>query len=373
MADCESHQTSPRQRSWLLWVQTSSRSIAQIRIWPAGEPWRQLVERIHQELNLPVMADIATLEEARAAAAAGADMIGTTLHGYTEQTKNTLSFSWSLLADIIRETGRPVVAEGHISTPEDARRAIMAGAWCVVVGSAITRPGTITSEFVHAVQRSRKSGSVIGVDIGGTWIKAGLVDEEGCIRFPTRIPTGARGGREAIAAATAEAIDQVLQSARQHNVDPVGLGIASAGVIEVSSGTVFAATENLPGWTGFELRAFAEQRFQIPTCVENDAHAAVLADMHFGSAKAFAKLCRNHDWHRDWRRRRDRSQAGARPTRFCRLVRAYDDSTKWAARAPVGGQDALKRMFPRQHWFANSGIDPRVTRKARLFRMPIWR
>ncbi len=255
------------------------------RIWPAGEPWRQLVERIHQELNLPVMADIATLEEARAAAAAGADMIGTTLHGYTEQTENTLSFSWSLLADIIRETGRPVVAEGHISTPEDARRAIMAGAWCVVVGSAITRPGTITSEFVHAVQRSRKSGSVIGVDIGGTWIKAGLVDEEGCIRFPTRIPTGARGGREAIAAATAEAIDQVLQSARQHNVDPVGLGIASAGVIEVSSGTVFAATENLPGWTGFELRAFAEQRFQIPTCVENDAHAAVLADMHFGSAR----------------------------------------------------------------------------------------
>jgi glucokinase-like ROK family protein len=255
------------------------------RIWPAGEPWRLLVERIHQELNLPVMADIATLEEARSAAAAGADMIGTTLHGYTEQTKNAISFSWSLLADMIRETGRPVVAEGHISTPEDARRAIMAGAWCVVAGSAITRPGTITSEFVHAVQRLRKSGSVIGVDIGGTWIKAGLVDEEGCIRFPARIPTGARGGREAIAAAAAEAIDQLLQSAHQHNVEPMGLGIASAGVIDVSSGTVFAATQNLPGWTGFDLRAFAEQRFQLSTFVENDAHAAVLADMHFGSAR----------------------------------------------------------------------------------------
>ncbi|HTU52256.1 MAG TPA: putative N-acetylmannosamine-6-phosphate 2-epimerase [Acidobacteriaceae bacterium] len=255
------------------------------RIWPFGEPWQQLVKLIHQELHLPVMADIATLEEARAAAAAGADMIGTTLHGYTEQTAHAQGFSWSLLADIIRETGRPVAAEGHISTPEEARRAIMSGAWCVVVGSAITRPGTITSGFARTVRRWQKSGSAIGVDIGGTWIKAGLVDQKGSIRFPVRVPTNARGGREAIATATADAIDQVLRSARKEGLEPVGLGIASAGVIDVSGGTVFAATGNLPGWTGFELRAFAEQRFQLPTCVENDSHAAVLADMHFGFAR----------------------------------------------------------------------------------------
>ena len=255
------------------------------RIWPAGEPWQQLVKRIHQELHLPVMADIATLEEARAAAAAGADMIGTTLYGYTEQTAHTHGFSWSLLQDVLRETGRPVVAEGHISTPEEARRAITAGAWCVVVGSAITRPGTITASFMRAIQPPFKSSSAIGVDIGGTWIKAGLVDQEGCVRFPARVPTGARGGREAIVSATADAIDQVLRAARHQGLEPIGLGIASAGVIDVHDGKVFAATENLPGWTGFDLRAFAEQRFQLPTCIENDAHAAVLADMHFGFAR----------------------------------------------------------------------------------------
>jgi glucokinase-like ROK family protein len=257
------------------------------RIWLAGEPWQQLVKRIHRELHLPVMADIATLEEARAAAAAGADMIGTTLHGYTEQTQDAHGFSWSLLADVIRETGRPVVAEGHISTPEEARRAIMAGAWCVVVGSAITRPGTITVNFVHAIQRPINSGAAIGVDIGGTWIKAGLVDREGHIRFPARVPTGARGGREAIVSATVEAIDRVLRSTRQAKIEPIGLGIASAGVIDVHDGKVFAATENLPGWTGFDLRGFAEKRFHLPTCVENDAHAAVLAEMYFGSARLF--------------------------------------------------------------------------------------
>lgn len=186
------------------------------RVWPAGEPWQQLVRRIHQELHLPVMADIATLEEAQAAAAAGADLIGTTLHGYTKQTEYARGFSWSLLEDVIRETGRPVVAEGHISTPEEARRAMMAGAWCVVVGSAITRPGIITADFVHAVQKSLDVGSVVGVDVGGTWIKAGLVDRQGAIRFAVRVPTAAREGREAIASATAAAIDQVLQSARQH-------------------------------------------------------------------------------------------------------------------------------------------------------------
>lgn len=257
------------------------------RIWPAGEPWQQLVKRIHRELHLPVMADIATLEEACAAAAVGADMIGTTLHGYTEQTQVARGFSWSLLADVIRETGRPVVAEGHISTPAEARRAIMAGAWCVVVGSAITRPGTITANFIRAIQPSLKSGAAIGVDIGGTWIKVGLVNREGHILFPARVPTGARGGREAIVSATCEAIDQVLRSARQEGLEPIGLGIASAGVIDVHDGKVFAATENLPGWTGFDLRGFAEKRFRLPTLVENDAHAAVLAEMHFGSARQF--------------------------------------------------------------------------------------
>ena len=257
------------------------------RIWPAGEPWQLLVKRIHQELHLPVMADIATLEEARAAAATGAEMIGTTLYGYTEQTQDANGFSWSLLADIIRETDRPVVAEGHISTPLEAKRAITAGAWCVVVGSAITRPGTITSDFLHAIQRRLNSGAAIGVDIGGTWIKAGLVDQEGHIRFPTRVPTEARGGRDAIATATAKAIDQVLLSTRQEGVEPIGLGIASAGVIDVGNGKVFAATENLPGWTGFDLHGFAEKRFQLPTRIENDAHAAVLAEMYFGSARQF--------------------------------------------------------------------------------------
>ena len=117
-----------------------------------GEPWREIVTRIKAELGLLVMADIATLGEAIAAAEAGCDLIGTTLNGYTEETAGNTGFNWQLIADIHRETARPVVAEGHIGTPAEARRALDAGAWCVVVGSAITRPGTITANFLRALE-----------------------------------------------------------------------------------------------------------------------------------------------------------------------------------------------------------------------------
>jgi putative N-acetylmannosamine-6-phosphate epimerase len=149
------------------------------RAWPDGDPWQELIQRIHQELRLPVMADIATLDEALAAAAAGADCVGTTLNGYTESTLGNHSFSWTLLAQLAQQLDVPIMAEGHVSTPEEARRAIDGGAWCVIVGSAITRPGNIAAKFAHALEKVAFSAPAIGVDIGGTSIKAGLVGRNG--------------------------------------------------------------------------------------------------------------------------------------------------------------------------------------------------
>lgn len=256
-----------------------------VRTWPFGDPWQQCIERIHRELKLPVMADIATLSEALAAAAAGADMIGMTLNGYTEETKQNRGFSWPLLAELAVQAGRPIIAEGHISTPAEARRAIENGAWSVVVGSAITRPGVLTARFVQAITHRANAISAIGVDIGGTSVKAGLVDGAGRVTFLAHRPTTASEGRDAIAAATEQAIDDVLTASRKEGFHPAGLGIASAGAIDTRNGTVFAATDNLPGWTGFNLRSFAEDRFHLPTYVNNDAHAAVLAELHFGCGR----------------------------------------------------------------------------------------
>lgn len=249
---------------------------------PDAEPWQQLIARINTELNLPTMADIATLQEAQEAARAGADFVGTTLHGYTEQTQGSYSFNWQLLAQIVKQVAAPVIAEGHISTPEDAARAIRSGAWCVVVGSAITRPGVITTGYLNAVNRAASQNPVIGVDIGGTSIKAGLVSRTGEISSLSRVLTNASKGRDAIADALVRAVTPVLYAAQEQGKYVRGIGIASAGAIETSTGSVFAATENLPGWIGFPLRAFAEERFQLPARTLNDAQAAALAELHFG-------------------------------------------------------------------------------------------
>ncbi|GGH08164.1 N-acetylmannosamine-6-phosphate 2-epimerase [Silvibacterium dinghuense] len=117
----------------------------------AEEPWPGLVRRIHDELQKPVLADIATLAEAEAAVQAGADAVATTLYGFTPETRGARAVNWELVEAMVAQTGVPVVVEGHISRPEEVRRALDLGAWAVVVGSAITRPETITARFCQAI------------------------------------------------------------------------------------------------------------------------------------------------------------------------------------------------------------------------------
>ena len=255
------------------------------RTWNFGEPWQQLIYRIHTELQRPVMADVATLAEALAAAAAGADFVGATLYGYTEATRFARAYNWTLLAEMVRQVRAPVIAEGHISTPADARRALAEGALCVVVGSAITRPGVITSRFARAMHGPANGAPALAADIGGTSIKAGLVSAAGDVSLASQAPTDAAQGRDAIASGLAAVLDEVLGKARGQGIEPCGVGIASAGAIDARDGSVFAATENLPGWASFPLREFVERRFHLPAFIVNDAHAAALAELHFGLAR----------------------------------------------------------------------------------------
>ena len=111
-----------------------------------------LLSRIQAELGLPIFADVSTLAEAQAAAQAGAAMAAPTLSGYTEGSPALAGPDFSLLARMIDKLPIPVIAEGRIHTPEQARRALDMGAWSVVVGSAITRPRTITARFATALE-----------------------------------------------------------------------------------------------------------------------------------------------------------------------------------------------------------------------------
>jgi N-acylglucosamine-6-phosphate 2-epimerase len=122
---------------------------------PDGLNLVQLIEAIHKQLNKPVWADISTLPEGLAAAEAGADVISTTLYGYTAETQKESEDppDFTLLESLVKTLPLPVVLEGRVWHPHEAAKAFELGAYAVVVGSAITRPQLITKRFVQAIRQ----------------------------------------------------------------------------------------------------------------------------------------------------------------------------------------------------------------------------
>ena len=100
------------------------------------------------------MADCSTVEEAVHADELGFDFIGTTMVGYTDQSRGDKieANDFEILRKIVEKVSNKVIAEGNINTPEKAKRVIELGAYSVVVGSIITRPQLITKSFVEKME-----------------------------------------------------------------------------------------------------------------------------------------------------------------------------------------------------------------------------
>ncbi len=116
---------------------------------PNNEKIEDLIKFIHINKRV-AMADISTLEEGLKAKDAGADILSTTLAGYTLESIDSPSSDpdFQLLEDLVNETDIPVILEGRIWEPEQVNKAFKIGAHAVVIGSAITRPQLITKRFV---------------------------------------------------------------------------------------------------------------------------------------------------------------------------------------------------------------------------------
>lgn len=119
-----------------------------------GESLDVLIPRIRTKLGIPVMADVATLEDGLHAAALGADCVATTLSGYTEETKHRAARGpdLELVGALAEALNIPVIAEGRFSHPDQVTAALQRGAHAVVVGTAITNPREITRGFVAATR-----------------------------------------------------------------------------------------------------------------------------------------------------------------------------------------------------------------------------
>ncbi len=122
---------------------------------PDGRTFAETVAAIRERAETLVMADCMTIDDIRGAVACGCDLVSTTLSHNKPAIQTTLDEGpdIALLAQATSEfPGLPIICEGHVHTPADAKAAIDAGAWAVVVGTAITHPTSLTSWFCAAIE-----------------------------------------------------------------------------------------------------------------------------------------------------------------------------------------------------------------------------
>ncbi|AFZ46579.1 N-acylglucosamine-6-phosphate 2-epimerase [Cyanobacterium stanieri PCC 7202] len=124
---------------------------ATLRPRPNGEQMADIIAKIKSNLGRLVMADIDTLESAIASSQAGADFIGTTLYGYTEDTVHKTPPNFDFLKELVNTIDKPIICEGGIKTPQDAKKALEMGVFAVVVGTAITGIDLQTREYVETI------------------------------------------------------------------------------------------------------------------------------------------------------------------------------------------------------------------------------
>src|SRR5690606_37285652 len=123
----------------------------------------------------------------------------------------------------------------------------------------------------------------VGVDLGGTSIKLAIVSAEGKIVKKSSIETLAAEGPEAVVSQIKRGIHQILNN---NKLEIKGIGIGSPGVVSTKKGIV-ENPPNLPGWGKINLGRIIEKEFKMNVFVENDANAAAIGEMIFGTGKNY--------------------------------------------------------------------------------------
>jgi glucokinase len=139
------------------------------------------------------------------------------------------------------------------------------------------------------VQAETQDRWVVGVDIGGTKIAAGLVGRNGKIKTQVRTPMVAnREARDGLAAVIS-AIDLLFANDPTTRSMIGGIGICAPGPLDPTTGVVINPP-NLPCWRNFPLSAEIEKAYGAPVKVENDANAAALAEAYWGAGRGYRHI-----------------------------------------------------------------------------------
>ena len=124
----------------------------------------------------------------------------------------------------------------------------------------------------------------VGIDLGGTNIKGGVVDRAGKVLHFDSIETEGDGGRDHVLDRMGMLVGMVRDAAGLAREQIAAVGIGSPGPLSCKKGIIYEAP-NLPGWINLPLAAEIQTRCGYPTFLENDANAAALAEAHAGAGK----------------------------------------------------------------------------------------
>jgi glucokinase len=144
--------------------------------------------------------------------------------------------------------------------------------------------------LIHSISFGRspgKRGPLIGaVDIGGTKVALGVVDDNGRVLEKTEVPTNvARGFDHAMREISA----LLCQCAQRTGAKLLGIGIGCTGQVDPVTGEL-GAVHNLPGWEGGNPVLFLSREFGVPVALENDADAAALGELCWGCEKSQTRM-----------------------------------------------------------------------------------
>ncbi len=125
----------------------------------------------------------------------------------------------------------------------------------------------------------------LGIDLGGTFIKGGILDDEGNFLTSDKMPTQSEGGADTVVSNIAKLCEMLLKKVNMTANDITGIGIGVPGMIDSEAGSVVYA--NNLGWENFPISAFLEKRMGLPVKIANDANVAALGETKFGCGKAY--------------------------------------------------------------------------------------
>jgi len=223
---------------------------------PNGELLSGLIAFAHEKGAL-VLADIDSLASARFAVAAGADMVSTTLAGYTREYPSTTGPDLESLRKVVQEVGLPVFAEGRFSHRWQVEAAMRMGAVGVIVGGTLNDPIKTTRALMP---RPLGTGRVGAVDIGGTWMRFGTFSAKWELLEMERMP---------LLEQRQDRIDWIRSQIRNSEVESVG--ISTGGTVDPRTGELWEAKALIPDHVG---SVFCEASLGVPTIALNDGLAS---------------------------------------------------------------------------------------------------